>query len=111
MKPQPQIDIVYVGQQINVLFAGQQLTLFEMEGGKISKLMGRKAFRLLGESEWDLLLEEIGFTFRQSQCLKLYYWQGMTQKKIGEFLGICQWVVSFHLNRARRKMIDYFGVN
>ena len=39
-------------------------------------------------------------TERQLECIKLYYWEGMTQEEIGEELGISQPAVVYRLSSA-----------
>lgn len=90
------------------------LTFAEMQGGRISKpdeIRRRKAAGFLTDAEFEVLNEIVNLTARQKECMQLYYWQGLTQKEISKQLGIYQWVVSFHLRQARRKLIDYFGIS
>ena len=55
----------------------------------------------------DLLtrLESVGLTNRQSVCLSLYYFDGLTQDEIGRHLGIGQRAVCQHLKYGHKKLL------
>ena len=43
-------------------------------------------------------------TDRQKQCLALYFYDGLTQERVGCSLGIRQRAVSYHLQAGLRKL-------
>lgn len=59
-----------------------------------------------------LRLLEVGMrralTQRQQDCVRLYYFEGMTMEAVGETLGIGKATVCRHLRRSREKLESFF---
>lgn len=61
---------------------------------------------ILDESKFEFL-KKIKLTDRQRYCFNENIIYGRTQEDIGTELGIPQQTVSFHVNRARKKICKY----
>lgn len=57
----------------------------------------------LGEEEIEVI-KKCGLTERQEECIIMYYVDGMSERAIGEKLGISQRVVSQHIEYGRKKI-------
>lgn len=62
----------------------------------------------LGDAEWNIV-QGTTMSNKQKQCMWLYYWEGITQKTIGDILGIAQPVVNRYLKSAKVSMCKIYG--
>lgn len=72
----------------------------------------------LGESELAYVMHLKRLTVRQKECFVLYYFENMTQCQIADALSVNQRTVSYHLSRAKDKIvkslenkIDYIDID
>jgi DNA-directed RNA polymerase specialized sigma24 family protein len=63
----------------------------------------------LGDEEMLFILNMKRLTERQKKCFLLYYFKHFTQCEVAKNLGINQRTVSYHLSRAKEKILKVLG--
>lgn len=76
---------------------------------------GEKAGSNRGDLEAAQRLLELGIrtqlTDRQQECVRLYYFEGLTLEQVGEQVGIAPSGVWKHLHRARERLRGFLDLS
>ncbi len=96
----------YVSESRRLSYVGGASVLDSMRDKDAGLLPDMESGIVLGDKEQDVL-NQCGLTERQMQCFQMYYFKGMTLRKIGAELGMVSSVVSRHLSRAKVKVLKW----
>ena len=70
-------------------------------GGRPSATNQRELAQMRGYLELGLRTQ---LTARQQECVRLYYYEGLTLEQTGERMGICESAACKHIKKARERL-------